>query len=286
MNKIIKILNHNAIIVHDQTHNDSLLVMKTGVGFGRKINEQIPLDGQETIYHIKLGTKHSKEDALLNKLDPQFIEMSHEILSLYFKEFDTLDQEKLLPLADHIAFAIQRIKSKMSINNPFTNEIRLLYPEEWQVAAKSREIIFNRLGVLINENEIGYITLHLHSSQEISKDHGFVVAMIVNQSIRDIEREYDVVVDTHSLSYSRLMMHMKYMIARLSKGEKISLDMEDYTKASIPTAYDLAKEIVSKISTALETEVPKIEVGYLAMHMDRILSDSPRYQELRKNTEY
>lgn len=282
MKKITKILNHNAIIVHDKLDNQTLLIMHKGVGFNRKINEMITLGDVEMIYHVQTSANNSKHDALLNKLDPIYLEISNDILTLYQNRFSTLDEQKLLPLADHIAFAIQRMKHNIVINNPFSNEIRLLYPQEWEVAARSREIIFNKLGCLINDDEIGYITLHLHSTQEISKDDGFIVAMVVNQSIREIEKEYEIVVNTHSLSYSRLMMHMKYMIARLNEDEVLTLDMEDYTRSSIPTAYSLAAEIVDRMAQALSKEVPTIEVGYLAMHMDRILADSDVYQKENK----
>lgn len=278
MNKIIKILNHNAILVHVQESNEKLLIMHKGVGFGRKINEMITLQTWDTVYHLQ-SNMADKDDILLNKLDSTYIEISHELLTAYQNEFDLLDESKLLPLADHIAFAVQRMKKQLSISNPFTNEIRLLYPEAWRIAATSRELIFNRLGCLINDDEISYITLHLNKTQELSKDHGFLVAMILKESIEEIEKEYVIKVDAHSLSYSRLMMHMKYMIARLNEDETLTLDMESYTKQSIPTAYKVAHKVVGRIQKALDKEVPSIEIGYLAMHVDRILSESPIYQQ-------
>ena len=108
--------------------------------------------------------------------------------------------------------------------------------------------------------------------------------MIVNQSMKEIEKEYSIQVDMNSLSYSRLMMHMKYMIARLNDNEPLTLDIETYTKESIPTAYRVAQSIVLRMETALHKEVPVIEIGYLAMHMDRILSDSKHYQSIKHHT--
>lgn len=278
MNKIIKILNHNAVLIHAQKENELLLIMHKGIGFGRKINEMMDLSNVDAIYHLKPNA-NDKGNGLLNTLDSVYIEISHEILSSYQSEFDVLDESKLLPLADHIAFAVERIRKKMTISNPFVNEIRLLYPQEWAIAAKSRELIFNTLGCLINDDEISYITLHLNNTQELGKDYAFIVAMILKESIEEIEGEYEIQVDPHSLSYSRLMMHMKYMVARLHEGELLTLDMEDYTKQTIPRAHRVAQHIVERIRKALNKEVPVIEIGYLAMHVDRILSESPIYQK-------
>lgn len=274
MEKIVKILNHNAVIVHEQDTNSTLLILNTGVGFGKKINEFIEIDGIETVYHIQPMSSKGKTDVLLHNLDPIYIEISSDIMMKAKETFEDIDENKLLPLADHIAFAINRMQNKMQITNPFSNEIRLLYPEEWKIAAKSREIIFNKLGHLINDDEIGFITLHLHSTQEMSNDDAFIMAIIVNESIREIEKEYDIEIDLNSLSYSRLMIHMKYLIARLHEDEVITLDMEDYTKESIPDSYALAVRIIKRIEDSLNREVPVIETGYLAMHIDRILSQS------------
>ncbi len=274
MEKIVKILNHNAVIVHEQDTNSTLLILNTGVGFGKKINEYIEIDGIETVYHIQPMSSKGKTDVLLHNLDPIYIEISSDIMMKAKETFEDIDENKLLPLADHIAFAINRMQNKMQITNPFSNEIRLLYPEEWKIAAKSREIIFNKLGHLINDDEIGFITLHLHSTQEMSNDDAFIMAIIVNESIREIEKEYDIEIDLNSLSYSRLMIHMKYLIARLHEDEVITLDMEDYTKESIPDSYALAVRIIKRIEDSLNREVPVIETGYLAMHIDRILSQS------------
>ena len=274
LEKIVKILNHNAVIVHEQDTNSTLLILNTGVGFGKKINEYIEIDGIETVYHIQPMSSKGKTDVLLQNLDPIYIEISSDIMMKAKEKFEDIDENKLLPLADHIAFAINRMQNKMQITNPFSNEIRLLYPEEWKIAAKSREIIFNKLGHLINDDEIGFITLHLHSTQEMSNDDAFIMAIIVNESIREIEKEYDIEIDLNSLSYSRLMIHMKYLIARLHEDEVITLDMEDYTKESIPDSYALAVRIIKRIEDSLNREVPVIETGYLAMHIDRILSQS------------
>ena len=274
MEKIVKILNHNAVIVHELDTNSTLLILNTGVGFGKKINEYIEIDGIETVYHIQPMSSKGKTDVLLQNLDPIYIEISSDIMMKAKETFEDIDENKLLPLADHIAFAINRMQNKMQVTNSFSNEIRLLYPEEWKIAAKSREIIFNKLGHLINDDEIGFITLHLHSTQEMSNDDAFIMAIIVNESIREIEKEYDIEIDLNSLSYSRLMIHMKYLIARLHEDEVITLDMEDYTKESIPDSYALAVRIIKRIEDSLNREVPVIETGYLAMHIDRILSQS------------
>ncbi|MEI3578620.1 MAG: PRD domain-containing protein [Acutalibacteraceae bacterium] len=68
---------------------------------------------------------------MLRIMEPVYLEVSGEIVDTgERKKFQNIDRNILLPLADHIAFALTRIRSKMNITNPFANDIRLLYPRK------------------------------------------------------------------------------------------------------------------------------------------------------------
>lgn len=273
MSKIIKILNHNAVIIHNQKKQVLLLIHK-GIGFGKKINEMIDIPEQADIYRLSKLTSKGKTETLLRELDPLYIEISSTIIHQAKERFGQIDDHILLPLADHIAFAIKRIQNNLNISNPFVSEIRLLYPEEYEIALQARPLIEKHLGYKINDDEIGYITLHIHSARENSNDEGMLVAVIINESIQEIAREYHITIDVQSLSYSRLMTHMKYLLARLNENEVLKLDMEEYTKTTIPHSYEVARKIIARIEGALNKPIPVIETGYLAMHIERICHGS------------
>ena len=48
-----------------------------------------------------------------------------------------------------------------SLPNPFSQDIRALFSQEYEAALKGRELIRQELGVEISEDEVSYITLHL-----------------------------------------------------------------------------------------------------------------------------
>ncbi len=270
MAKIIRILNHNAVIVHEPLENRVLLLLDKGVGFGRKINEQMNPPYSGRVYELQKETSKGATKEVLSHLEPVYLEISSEILTLAEERFQGIDRNILLPLADHIAFAITRIKSGMNITNPFANDIRLLYPKEYETAMQGRKIIHERCGYEINEDEVGYITLHIHSAMGEQVDEGMMVAVIINESIQQVEAECHVSIDVHSLSYSRLLTHMKYLLARLRKGEELTLDMEEYTRKSFPYSYKVAQHIIERVERTLHQSVPKVETGYLAMHIERV----------------
>lgn len=270
MVQIVKILNHNAILVHDKVNNKVLLLFEKGIGFNKKISETINISKTCEKYEINTEAVERNNVNVVKKLEPIYLEIANEIIILAEEEFGVIDRNILVPLSDHIAFAITRMKEGMDITNPFSNDIRLLYTEEYEVACKGKDLIYEKLGYEINEDEIGYITLHIHSAIGERVDESLMIAVIINESIQKIEKEFGIEIDVTSLSYCRLLTHMKYMLARLNADEKLTLDMEEYTKEKFPYSYSVSIDIIKRIEEVLHKLIPDIEVGYLAMHIERI----------------
>ena len=76
-----------------------------------------------------------------------------------------------------------------------------------------------------------------------------------------------------SLSYNRLMNHIRYMVARGLKGEEIKLNMNDYMEFKFPKEFDMARTVCDELGKNLRCTFTEAEIGYLAMHLQRVLSD-------------
>ena len=96
------------------------------------------------------------------------------------------------------------------------------------------------------------------------------VAIIVNESLKKIEFRFQIKIDVNTLSYSRLMTHIRYMIARIKKNEALTIDMDEFVKNKFPEAYEVAQEIVIEIAKVLKYKIERVEVGYLALHIQRV----------------
>ena len=68
------------------------------------------------------------------------------------------------------------------------------------------------------------------------------------------------------------MNHIKFLILRLNTNEKLQMDISEFTKEKFPFAYLQAVNMCNALSKALNKELPETEVGYLALHLERILS--------------
>lgn len=274
MFRVIKGLNHNGVLAIDINTNEEYILLGKGIGFGKKVNERMEVPGNSKVYLLQKETPRGSSKEIINNIEPQILEIASSIIMEAEKKFTKVDENILCPLADHIAFAVKRMKNNEQISNPLTQDIKALFPEEFEVAAKARDIIKEIEGIEISDDEIGYIALHIHSSLGEEKiSQAMETAMLVRNCITSIEENIGKTIDVESLSYNRLMSHIKYMVARTLKGETIKLDMNDYIKERFQKSFEIAEDICRQLGSGLNKEIKDVEIGYLAMHIERVFSD-------------
>ena len=223
------------------------------------------------MYRFTETNDHGDAMEIIQGVNPLFIEVAGKILKLAQIRFHEVDKNILLPLADHIAFSIERMKADMDISNPFASEIALLYKEEYEVALQGKAIIEEMCGYTINEGEVGYITLHVHSARGEDKvSEAMQTAVIIRDSIEEVERDYNITINTNSMSYTRLMNHMKFLMLRLQGNEELQIDVGDYVSKQFPYAYHTAQKICEELRKVYQKDVPETEIGYLALHIERV----------------
>lgn len=256
--------------------NQEYLLIGKGIGFGRKVSERFEIlkDQECTIYSLREQTERGGAMELVKGIDPIYLEIAEKILTKSEEVFGKIDRRILFPMADHIAFAVQRIRANEQISNPLTEDIRALFYMEYKTAENVRGILREMVGVEIDEHEIGYIALHIHSAIE---DENVALSMQIAHSVREcirmVEEETGRAIDVMSLSYNRLMNHIRYMVARAVKGEKLKLNMNDYMSVKFPKSYAIAEEICRQLGQQIHQVLNEVEIGYLAMHIERVLMD-------------
>lgn len=278
MFRVRKALNHNTLIAISMEDNQEYLLIGKGIGFGKKVSErfEIPETTECTVYSLLEQTEPGRTMELLKGIDPIYLEIAEKVLKKSEEVFGKIDRRILFPMADHIAFAVQRIRANEQISNPLTNDIRALFHMEYKTAEYAKKILWEMLQVEIDEHEVGYIALHIHSAIEAENVAlSMLIAQAVHECIRIVEEETGRTIDVMSLSYNRLMNHIRYMVARAIKGEKLKLSMNDYMSVKFPKSYGMAKEVCKHLEKQLQRNSPldEDEIGYLAMHIERVMMD-------------
>ena len=273
MYRIIKVLNNNGILVYHNETGRELILMGNGIGFGKKPTQQIESVPGAKVYSLVTRRKQQSVLKVVNGIHPSFIEASGRIIEEAEEVFKEVNHEILLPMADHIALAAKRAKENRQIPNPFTPDIRVLFSKEYAVAMRGRDIIKEMTGYAISDDEVGFLTLHIHaglSDEQVSV--ALDTTRIINEGIRMIEHEFRQKFSEDSLAYTRLMSHLYYMVARARNGESTNVDFNDFIFSNYPETGRVAEKVCTYMSETLKMPVGKEEIGFLAIHIQRVIS--------------
>lgn len=270
--RITKILNHNSFMGIESKNDQECLIMGKGVAFGKKVGQTVSVTGDARVYSLKELTDRGEAKEIIKSVSPLCLELANEVLDQAEEEFGKVDRSILFTMADHLDFAVRRIQNGEQISNPLTDDIRIMFYKEYKVAGCIRDLLKEKLGIRIDEHEIGYIALHVHASiVDENVSQAMEIARTVRECICMVEEETGKSIDIMSLGYNRLMNHVRYMVARAIHGEKLKMSLNDYMSVKFPGPYMTAEKICRKMEKSLKLPIPDIEIGYLAMHLERMM---------------
>lgn len=280
MYRVTKVLNHNAVLAVEQGNNAQCLLLGKGIGFGKKISETIDSAMGASVYYLQEYKDRGGADTIIKSIDPEILEIANQVLDQAESVFGTIDRSILFPLADHIYYAVERIKKKEQISNPLTEDIRVLFHMEFKAAESIRPLLQKQFGIDIEDDEVGYVALHIHSAIEDEKvSQAMQMARSVRECISMVEEAIGKPIDIASLSYNRLMNHIRYMVARALSGEKLKVNMNDYMEVKFPESFGMAQAVCDQVGESLGVKLEEVETGYLAMHIERVANDEREIEE-------
>ena len=166
MYRVSKVLNNNGVIAIDMEENQEYVILGKGVGFGKKVSQRFDKSAECTLYRLEQETERGSAKELVKGIEPEYLEIADEILTEAQKVFgDSVDRGILFPLADHISFAVARIRRNEQISNPLTEDIKVLFYSEFKVAETLKTILKKRLQIAIDEaRELGLLGKNIFDS--------------------------------------------------------------------------------------------------------------------------
>lgn len=220
---IEKVINNNIISAYEKSGAE-VIVMGRGIGFKKKQGEVVPADQISKIFRIKSRTLTEQFKELLANMPLERVRISDEIISHAKDHLKLkLNQSIYVTLTDHINFAIERVSQGIEPQNALLWEIKRFYPQEFQLGIYALELIHDRLGILLPEDEAGFIALHFVNAEYGTDIRDAVKFPDQMQAIVDIvERDLGILLDESSLHYERFMTHIKFLIQRIYRKELLS----------------------------------------------------------------
>lgn len=272
--KIKKILNQNAVLVEE--NGEEKVVIGKGIGFNKKRNDILLQHEIERIFVLE-AEGQMKLQSLLNQIDEKYLFAAEKIIDHAENILmETLNEHVLIALTDHLAFAAENLKNGIIIRNKLLPEIEVLYPEEFQVAQWAVGYLVQTLDVPYTYDEAGYIAIHLHSARagERSKHQSIREVTIVSEIVRLIEQELaiDLRAKTMALNYTRLVNHLRLLLQRYHNQQYATLDDEivQMVKLKYPASFEIAKKIRVLLLKTYQLSTTSEELGYLAIHIERL----------------
>ena len=272
--KIKKVLNQNAVLVLDE--GQEKVAVSKGVGFNKTKNDVLSRQLVERMFVMEPeGLK--KLQVLLSQIEDKYFLASEEII----QHAETVLGEKLnehinIGLSDHIAFAAENIQNNIIVRNKLLSEIEILYSEEFAIAQWAVEYLTQTLEIPFSYDEAGYIAIHIHSARSGRTDNSKSIreVTIVSEIIHLIEQELaiDIHDDKNSLSYSRLVNHLRLFIHRFQQNQYAVLDEEilEVVKKKYAESYEISKKVQVLLMRNFHYQVPNEELGYLSIHIERL----------------
>ena len=271
--KVVKKISHNVILIDDE--GIEKIAMGKGIGFSAFVDQVFDpaLADKFSTLDTKEKTKMFSEMAA--QIPIEFIDFSEEIIQFISKRISTpLDSNIYIALTDHIYFAIQRKKEDSQVTAIMLPEMKLLYPEEYETANEVVALINQRYNTELGANEIGFITMHIINAElgERNSLNSLKILEMTKTILEDLEESYDYHFDKDSLTYHRMMIHIKFLVKRLIYQEESPTENIGFFTSTFKESepYQTATAIKKMIEEKFQLDVQENEVVYLAIHLARI----------------
>ncbi|SHM44517.1 transcriptional antiterminator, BglG family [Caldanaerovirga acetigignens] len=269
---VIKSFNNNVVLASDEKTKEEVVLVGRGIGFNARPGISVDDAKIEKVFYFFDKDQFRHYETVINRIDKRVIGVAEEIIAMACKEFKTpLNEHIHVALADHINFTLERLAVGLEIKNPFLDEIKVLYPEDYELACRAARLIEERFGVEIPDGEKGFIAMHIHSAKsnrEVSKTVKY--ASMINKMIEIIEEELGRKIERDGINYARLLVHLRFTLERIDKDIPIKNPLLANIKREFRGSYAIAKRLGNFIYERMGKKVPDDELGYLAVHIQRI----------------
>ena len=271
---IEKVINNNIISAYEKSGAE-VIVMGRGIGFKKKQGEVVPADQISKIFRIKSRTLTEQFKELLANMPLERVRISDEIISHAKDHLKLkLNQSIYVTLTDHINFAIERVSQGIEPQNALLWEIKRFYPQEFQLGIYASELIHDRLGILLPEDEAGFIALHFVNAEYGTDIRDAVKFPDQMQAIVDIvEHDLGIMLDESSLHYERFVTHIKFLIQRIYRKELLSSEDRELSllmQRKYPREYQCSLKVAEYIMQATGSRLSEEEIMYLSVHIRRV----------------
>lgn len=272
---IKKIINNNVIITCE--NGQEIILIGRGIGFQKKPGQKVSEGQIEKKFHMEDDTTTEKFRDLLKKIPYQYFELSGKIISYADTKLQTkLNQNIYITLTDHINFALQRQKEGMMFYNALSNEVKLYYPEEYQIGVYALKLIKEQIGIELPTDEAVSIAMHLVNAEYNMKLRDtLTIAEIITGTVKILEEELALHLLEDDLRWDWFLLNIKLLAGRIIKEKYVLSEEEgndefnEFLRVKCSKEYQCSMKIAEFIKNRYQKTLTQEDIGYLAFIIRR-----------------
>ena len=272
--EISKILNNNVAVVME--NNEEKIVMGRGICFKKKTGDTVEANQIDKVFYLENPEASKRFKELVVDISLEYLQIGEEIMNeARLSLGKSLNDGIYISMVDHIYAAIERAKENILVKNALLWDIQRFYKEEYAIGKKSLEIIEKKTGVLLPNDEAGFIALHIVNGQLDDDVHDMYKITKIMQEIENIVRyHFKIEFNEESAYYYRFITHLKFFAQRLLEEKKQNQqedDLLDVVQTKYANAYKCVEKIAMYIKKQYNYELYDEEKLYLTIHIHRVV---------------
>ena len=272
--EISKVLNNNVAVIIE--NNEEKIVMGRGICFKKKTGDTIEPATIDKVFYLHNQEVLSRFKELVVDIPLEYLEIGEEIMDeARLSLGKALNDNIYISMVDHIYTAVIRAKDDILVKNALLWDIQRFYKEEYQIGKKALEIIEKKTGVLLPNDEAGFIALHIVNGQLDEDVHDMYEITKIMQEIENIVRyHFKIEFNEESAYYYRFITHLKFFAQRLVEHKKPNQkedDLLEVVQVKYANAYQCVEKIAIYIKNQYNYELYDEEKLYLTIHIHRVV---------------
>lgn len=278
--EIYKILNNN-VIVSKNEHDKEIIAMGKGIAFKKKVGEHIEDELIDKVYTLS-DEVSSEFQELAAEIPVEHMKISDDIIKyVKLKLGKKLNDSIYLSLCDHISTAILRHEEGVDVKNVLLWDIKKFYKDEFEIGKHGLEMIKEKLNVQLNEDEAGFIALHIVNAEMDEKlETIYEVTKVMQEILNIVKYFFHIDFDEDSVYFYRFITHLKFFAHRLitksSYQDEQSDDLLELIKIKYKNAYACCLKIKQFLKTNYAYDLSQEETLYLTIHIARVVYKNER----------
>ena len=272
----IRKCNNNIILAVD--NGQEVIALGKGIGFNIRPGDEVDTQFVEKVFVSKERIEINRFKDILADLPYEYVILASKIVDHGKKRLNqTLNQSIVVALADHLNFAITRLKDKIDIQMPLAWDIKHIYPLEFAIGKEALQIIKDEIAIGFPDAEAVSIALHFINAESDYEDmpNTIKISTIIKKSVEIVESYYKTVFDETTPDFNGFVSLLRNTIIRFlyhtnEKQVEEDIELYDLLRKRYAYAFNCAEKVTHYIENEYNWQFKKNDISFLTLYISRI----------------